>query len=88
MALLNVASAIAIFLLASTYAFLSLLPTSTAKTSVSPLTLSLLFFNNLNIFIAMCEIVLGLNILTIQQDYKRLHAKYSPGNQEWSACGC
>eukprot|EP00986_Skeletonema_menzelii_P001897 scaffold515_cov146-Skeletonema_menzelii.AAC.1 len=83
MALLNVASAIAIFLLASTYAFLSLLP---SPTSVSLLTLSLLFFNNLNIFIAMCEIVLGLNILTIKEDYKRLHAKYAPGNNEWSAC--
>ncbi|KAL7494216.1 hypothetical protein ACHAWT_002927 [Skeletonema menzelii] len=83
MALLNVASAIAIFLLASTYAFLSLLP---SPTSVTLLTLSLLFFNNLNIFIAMCEIVLGLNILTIKEDYKRLHAKYAPGNNEWSAC--
>ena len=81
MALLNVASVIAIYLLASTYAFLSL-----AKSSVSPLTLSLLFFNNLNIFIASCEIVLGLHILTIKADYKRLHAKYSPGNKEWSAC--
>jgi len=83
MALLNVASAIAIYLLASMYAFLSLLPSPTA---VSPLTLSLLFFNNLNIFIAMCEIVLGLHILTIKEDFKRLHSKYSTGNNEWSAC--
>ena len=83
MALLNVASVIGIFLLASTYAFLSFLP---SISSVSLLTLSLLFFNNLNIFIAMCEIALGLNIMTIKEDYKHLHAKYSPGNNEWSAC--
>ena len=88
MALLNVASVIAIYLIASTYAFLTLLPANTPKASISPLTLSLLFFNNLNIFIALCEIVLGLHILTIKEDYKQLYAKYAANGKgnEWSAC--
>ena len=42
---------------------------------------SLIFFNNLNIFIAICEICLGLHIKFIQSDYLRLLDKYK-GN-EW-----
>ncbi|KAL7542341.1 hypothetical protein ACHAXR_011702 [Thalassiosira sp. AJA248-18] len=78
--LLNVGSAIALWLILTTYAFISQLPTSTT----TPLALSLLFFNNLNIFIAICEIILGLNIEYIQRDYQKLRAKYK-GN-EWGAC--
>lgn len=80
--ILNVGSAIALWLLLTTYAFLSQLPTSTNRTS--PLILSILFFNNLNILIAMCEICLGMNISYIQRDYQKLRAKYK-GN-EWGAC--
>mmetsp|Transcript_9521 Transcript_9521/g.21477 ORF Transcript_9521/g.21477 Transcript_9521/m.21477 type:complete len:230 (+) Transcript_9521:164-853(+) len=78
--ILNVGSAIALWLLLTTYAFLSQLPT----TPSSPLILSILIFNNLNIFIAMCEICLGMNISYIQRDYQKLRAKYT-GN-EWGAC--
>ncbi|KAL9179991.1 hypothetical protein ACHAXT_007961 [Thalassiosira profunda] len=75
---LNVGSAIAIFLVVTTGWPLSQLST------VTPLTFSLLLFNNINIFIALCEIVLGFNIDCIQRDYKKLKAKYA-GN-EWGAC--
>ena len=80
MALLNVGSVIALFLVTTTYACLSQLPNNSATT----LTASLLFFNNVNIFIAICEIILGLNIAYIQADYQKLKAKYT-GN-EWGAC--
>jgi hypothetical protein len=45
----------------------------------------LLFFNNLNIFIAISEICLGLNIHRIQKDYLQLRKQYIPGT-EWKAC--
>lgn len=83
MALLNVGSAIALFLTATTYACISQLFNNNA--TPTPLTISLLFFNNLNIFIAMCEIILGLNITYIQADYQKLRARYNTGN-EWEAC--
>jgi len=93
---LNVGSAIALWLITttsfclyqlqkqqqqstSTFSFSSSIP------SVSPLILSLLFFNNLNILIALCEICLGLNIAYIQGHYKKLREQYPIGN-EWVAC--
>ncbi|EED88586.1 predicted protein [Thalassiosira pseudonana CCMP1335] len=79
---LNVGTAIALWLLSTTYLSLHFQPLT--PPALSPLTLSLLIFNNLNIFIALCEICLGVHILLIKQDYKRLREKYA-GN-EWGAC--
>jgi len=44
----------------------------------------LLFFNNLNIFIAMCEIALGIHIMKVKAEYKELREKYK--GKEKSAC--
>lgn len=44
----------------------------------------LIFFNNLNIFIAFCEIALLLRIDFIQTDYSKLREKYG-GGREWNA---
>jgi len=46
---------------------------------------SLLFFNNLNIFIALCEICLGYQITFIQHDYHHLLTTYKGSNREWHA---
>ena len=46
---------------------------------------SLLFFNNLNILIAICEIALGKHIAKIKSDYLLLKQKYGGGN-EWDGC--
>jgi hypothetical protein len=43
-----------------------------------------LAFNNLNILIALCEIVLGRYIHVIQDDYNKLQQQY-PGNQRYQA---
>lgn len=77
--LLNTATAIGLYLVLTTIAFLHFHPTIP-----SPTTTSLLIFNNLNIFIAYCEICLGRHIHLIQSDYRKLRAKYT-GN-EWGAC--
>ena len=77
--LLNTGTAIGLYLVLTTLAFLHFHPTIP---SIS--TISLLVFNNLNIFIAYCEICLGRHILLIKSDYKKLRAKYR-GN-EWAAC--
>ena len=84
--ILNVGGAIALWLVLTTSLFLSKLPppsSTIATTSSTILVPCLLFFNNLNIFIAMCEIILGLNIGYIQRDYLDLREKYK-GN-EWDA---
>ena len=81
--ILNVGSIIALWLIVTTSFCLHHLQTSTSSTS--PLTLSILFFNNLNIFIAICEICLGLNISYIQGHYTQLREQY-PEGYEWSAC--
>lgn len=77
--ILNVGSAIALWLVVTTYGLLSQLPTA-----ITPLTFAIIFFNNLNTFIAICEICLGFNISYIQKDYHKLLKKYK-GN-EWGAC--
>ena len=90
---INVGSAIALWLIITTSFCLYQLQkqqqsTSTSTSSipsVSPLILSLLFFNNLNILIALCEICLGLNITYIQGHYKILREQY-PNGTEWLAC--
>jgi len=80
MALLNVGSAVALWLFLSTCPLLFF----SSASAISSLAYSLLLFNNLNIFIAICEICLGRNIAYIQRDYQKLRAKYK-GN-EWGAC--
>lgn len=80
--ILNVGSAIAIWIIVTTSVFLSIRTTTTS----SPLTLSLLAFNNLNIFIAICEIILGCKIAYIQADYQTLCKKYKPNGKEGQAC--
>ncbi len=82
--ILNVGSAVALWVIISTYLFLSYSSSSiiTTVTSSSPLTLSLLLFNNLNIFISICEIILGCNILYIQSEYRKLCKKYKKDGWE------
>jgi len=62
----------------------ALLPYSNPITS-NGLVTSLLFFNNLNIFIAICEICLGYQITFIQLDYRNLQETYRAGGREWEA---
>ena len=50
----------------------------------NPLVLSLIFFNGLNILIALCEIALGRHIDLIKSDYEGLRKKYR--GTEWDAC--
>lgn len=45
---------------------------------------NLLFFNNLNVLIAICEICLGTNITFIKEDYKKLRENFK--GKEWRAC--
>lgn len=81
--MINVGGAIALWIILSTYAFIYFLPGGIASTS--SFALGLLAFNNLNIFIAICEIVLGTYILFIKEDYKNLRSKFGDG-REWEAC--
>ena len=71
MALLNVGSAIALFLVLTTIPCLAQLP------SITPLTFTLLLFNNINIFIALCEICKWL-ILVISFLYLQIAFIISP----------
>jgi hypothetical protein len=63
----------------------TLLPLKFTETVPNTLGLSLLFFNNLNILIACCEIVLGKHVNFIQQDFRRLQKQYRAGNKEYMA---
>lgn len=102
MALVNVGTVMAAYLVATTAAGLYLKTTLQPPSSSSddtnsstssildtaksnPLIPTLLFFNNLNIFIAICEIALGKHINLIKSDYKKLKQKYGGGN-EWDGC--
>ena len=71
MALLNTLTAITSWLVLTTFVPLAVLPY--ARTST---VMALLFFNNLNLLIAICEIILGVRIRTIQADYRKLQEKY------------
>ena len=87
---LNVVSAIALWLVVSTGGFLYLLQSqinnAAAKDTINyGLVISLLFFNNLNILIAACEIVLGKHIMLIKADYQKMKAQYAPQRQEVQA---
>ena len=88
---LNIATAILSWLILTTL----VLPITLSKTSSTqslqsfsfsnPITISILLFNNLNILIASCEIILCKYIHFIQSDYKKLKEKYKKG-EEWVAC--
>jgi hypothetical protein len=78
--MLNIVSAIILWLATTTGGALLLLPYNASNGIV----LSLLFFNNLNILIALCEIALGFNIMFIKDDYRKLTEKYK--GREWEAC--
>merc|ERR1719491_2259132 len=88
---LTIATAILYWLILTTI----ILPINLSKTSsiesvkafsfYNPIKLSILFFNNLNILIASCEIILCKQIKFIQSDYKKLKEKHKKG-EEWRAC--
>lgn len=80
MALLSIISAICLWLVATTGGALLLLPVNSSNWLV----VALLFFNNLNILIAMCEIALGVHIMFIKDDYKKLKETYK--GREMDAC--
>ena len=70
--MLTILSAICLWLAITTGGVLLFCPVATSNTLV----LALLFFNNLNILIAICEILLGYHISNIQQDYKGFKEQY------------
>lgn len=80
MALLNILSAICVWLASTTCGALYFLPYNGSNWIVP----ALLFFNNLNILIALCEIALGLNIMFIKDDYRKLKETYK--GKEVQAC--
>lgn len=80
MALLTWGSAIALWILLTCAVTFNLLPFQN-KLSGNLLVSSLLFFNNLNIFISLCEICLGYHIKFIQKDYKARLKKFGKGKQ-------
>ena len=73
---LNVLSAICVWLIVTTVVPLLALPID--HTCV--VAVSILFFNNLNILIAICELILGFRIMLIKEDYKKLKERYK-GNE-------
>jgi hypothetical protein len=75
---LNITSAIILWLVATTIA-----PLFFAESLPNPLGLALLFFNNLNILIAFCEIALGNHIGFIKQHYLELKKNYQ--GKQWQA---
>ena len=76
--MLNILTAIGLWLAVTTGGALYLLPTNNV------VVVSLLFFNNLNILIALCEIGLGVHIVFIQQHYRKLKEEYK--GREVRAC--
>jgi hypothetical protein len=78
-AMLTWSLGIALWLLVTCGLSFSFLPDNANRWIAFPL----LFFNNLNIFIACCEICL-LRIKFIQTDYQALRNKYG-GGREWNA---
>ena len=80
MAILNVLYAIILWLVVTIGGSLLLFPYDRRN----PIIMLMLFFNNLNILIAMCEIILGWRIQTIKDDYKANMKMYA--GKEWK-CG-
>jgi hypothetical protein len=97
MALLNVGTVIGAWLVTSTTLSLYLKSRATddnaavsAANSMSemllgnPVATTLLFFNYLNIFIALCEIALGRHIQLIKKEYVALKEQFK--GKEWDGC--
>eukprot|EP00561_Arcocellulus_cornucervis_P012636 CAMPEP_0185805224 /NCGR_PEP_ID=MMETSP1322-20130828/3725_1 /TAXON_ID=265543 /ORGANISM="Minutocellus polymorphus, Strain RCC2270" /LENGTH=205 /DNA_ID=CAMNT_0028501253 /DNA_START=146 /DNA_END=760 /DNA_ORIENTATION=+ len=89
MALLNVGTVIGGWLVISTVGSLYLKSTISATSMVgmllgNPVAMALLFFNYLNIFIALCEIALGRHAELIKKDYLALKEQFK--GKEWDGC--
>ena len=98
MTLLNVGTVIGIWLVASTVGSLYLKSKSQAANDHAagsavtmsevllgnPVATTLLFFNYLNIFIALCEIALGRHIQLIKKEYVVLKENFK--GKEWDGC--
>lgn len=86
---LNIVSVIALWLVVSCGSILYWIHQQTTNdTSINiryGLVISLLFFNNLNILIALCEIALGQHIMLIKSDYQKMKQEYAPQNNEITA---
>ncbi len=80
-ALLNVALVIGLWLVVASSPIIFLIPKSSRSTVWMP---QLVIFNNLNLFIAVCEIILGSHITHIQEEYKALRERYK--GKEHEAC--
>jgi hypothetical protein len=72
MAQINILSAICIWLIVTTGGALLVFPIDYS----CAVAVSMLFFNNLNILIAICELILGFRIMLIKDDYKKLKEEY------------
>lgn len=68
---LTIGSAMVLWIASTT-----LIPLAFVSELPNTLGISLLFFNNLNILIALCEIVLGYHIRFIQKNYLQLKERY------------
>mmetsp|Transcript_21516 Transcript_21516/g.27137 ORF Transcript_21516/g.27137 Transcript_21516/m.27137 type:complete len:227 (+) Transcript_21516:68-748(+) len=77
--MLTVGLAIALWLAISCGITFALLPYENAITGNFIVT-AIVFFNNLNIFISICEICLGIHILYIKEDYKKKLKVYGERN--------
>lgn len=89
MALLNVGTVIGGWLVISTVGSLYLKSTISATSMAgmllgNPVAMALLFFNYLNIFIALCEIALGRHAELIKKDYLALKEQFK--GKEWDGC--
>lgn len=83
--LLTWSSSIALWLVCTCSLTFALLPyESTNPITANLIVTCLLFFNNLNIFIAICEINLGKHIMFIKKDYQQRLKKYGRG-REWDS---
>jgi hypothetical protein len=82
-ALLNVATVIALWLLFTSAPILWLIPKS-PQGNFLWIPVQLVVFNNLNLLIALCEIILGSHITHIQEEYKSLRDRYK--GKEHEAC--
>ncbi len=52
--------------------------------TANPIVTSIIFFNSINLFVAMCEIILGYHIMYIKKDYQDRLKKYGKG-KEWDS---
>jgi len=90
---LNILSAIGLWLLTTTGLFVYLIKVNNQNATNERneirygIVTCLLFFNNLNILIALCEMALGKHIRLIQDDYQKLRLQYasSPGGSVQAA---